>query len=64
MKSLFLLLLISIVLTSCGGEAEPEKNPSDNFNISGIIEGAGNSTIYLEALSQQGAIEVAKGSLD
>jgi thiol-disulfide isomerase/thioredoxin len=64
MKSLYLLLLVSIVLTSCGGEAEPEKNPSDNFSISGIIEGAANSTIYLEALSQQGAIEVAKGSLD
>jgi len=64
MKNLFLLLLVTIALVSCGGDEEVEKNPNDNFSISGIIEGAANSTIYLEALSQQGAIEVAKGSLD
>ncbi|MFN5845541.1 MAG: peroxiredoxin family protein [Flavobacteriia bacterium] len=60
-------LLSLIVLFSCG-EQEEEANQEDqlkqNFSVSGTIEGAGNSPIYLEALSQQGTISVAQSTVE
>lgn len=64
MKFLFAILLL-FVAASCGesNDADEAKKPKDNFSVSGKIEGAEGMTIYLEALSQQGTIEVAKATV-
>ncbi|MFN5635228.1 MAG: hypothetical protein ACK49D_11185, partial [Flavobacteriia bacterium] len=64
MKYLFSLALL-IVLASCGGgtDANTEEKPKDNFSVDGKIEGAEGMSLYLEALSQQGTIEVAKTTI-
>ena len=57
---LFSLLL----LVSCGSESEvTEEKLPDNFSISGSIIGAENMSVTLEALSQNGSIEVAQGKI-
>ncbi len=57
---LFSLLLF----VSCGSEQdEVEEKLPDNFSISGTIAGAENMSLTLEALSQNGSIEVAKGKI-
>jgi thiol-disulfide isomerase/thioredoxin len=64
MKYLFSIVLL-IVLFSCGQDpdANTEDKPKDNFSIDGKIEGAEGMNLYLEALSQQGTIEVAKTTI-
>ena len=58
---LFSLLL----LVSCGSESEvTEEKLPDNFSISGSIIGAENMSVTLEALSQNGSIEVAQGKIE
>ena len=58
---LFSLLL----LVSCGSEPEvTEEKLPDNFSISGSIIGAENMSVTLEALSQNGSIEVAQGKIE
>ena len=63
-QTLFYLLIFAIAFSSCGdGEAEAlETNEelADNFTISGIIEGAANQTLYLEAQSQNGTINLGQ----
>jgi thiol-disulfide isomerase/thioredoxin len=64
MKFLFAIILL-FVAASCGesNDAEEANKPKDNFSVSGKIQGAEGMTIYLEALSQQGTIEVAKATI-
>ena len=64
MKYLFSLALL-IVLASCGGgtDVNTEEKPKDNFSVDGKIDGAEGMSLYLEALSQQGTIEVAKTTI-
>ena len=68
MKYLFHLLLVFPLLLSCGDGDEVEESTDeelvDNFTISGTIENAGNTSLYLEALSQQGTISVAEARTD
>lgn len=61
----FVFLLIFPLLFACSSSEEtetPEQLP-DNFTVSGTIKDAGNTTLYVEALSQQGSIEVAKTTI-
>lgn len=61
----FVFLLIFPLLFACNSSEEtetPEQLP-DNFTVSGTIKDAGNTTLYVEALSQQGSIEVAKTTI-
>lgn len=65
MKFLFAFILL-FAAASCGqsnGTDEPKK-PKDNFSVVGTIQGAEGMTIYLEALSQQGTIEVGKATIN
>ncbi|MCH2230541.1 MAG: AhpC/TSA family protein [Crocinitomicaceae bacterium] len=62
------LITLLIFLASCGeDEAQltiDENGVQNNFMISGKVEGADNTTFYLEALSQQGNISVAQAKSD
>ena len=66
MKKLWLLLILPVILNSCGTDPNEIENEEleDNFKVSGLIEGASNTTLYVEALSQNGAIQVATGKTD
>ena len=57
----FTFLTLIFFLFSCGSSSEKESSEEKeaNFSISGEIKGAENSTLFLEALSQQGSIAVA-----
>jgi thiol-disulfide isomerase/thioredoxin len=57
------ICLLLLFMSSCDGNSDEQK-PEDNFVISGLVKDAGNTMIYLEALSQQGAISVASGKTD
>lgn len=60
-------LLVFFFLLSCGSSEENETTvdkPADNFTISGVIDDASGTSIYLEALSQQGSIAVAEGKVE
>lgn len=60
-----LFFSLFLLLSSCGSsENEPIVDPNDNFSISGVVSGANNMEVFIEALSQQGAIEVVKGRTD
>jgi peroxiredoxin len=65
MKFFFAFILL-LVAASCGqsNDAEETIKPKDNFSVTGSIKGAEGMSIYLEALSQQGTIEVAKASVN
>jgi len=65
MKFLFAFVLL-VVAASCGqsNDADEPKKPKDNFSVVGTIQGAEGMTIYLEALSQQGTIEVGKATIN
>lgn len=66
-KYIFLVAL-TFVFVGCSEEVETtttdETSLQDNFTISGDIEGGGNKSFYLEALSQQGTISVAQARSD
>lgn len=66
MKKLWLLLILPVLLISCGTEPNEVENEDleENFKVSGLIDGASNTTLYVEALSQNGAIQVATGKTD
>jgi thiol-disulfide isomerase/thioredoxin len=61
MKKLFGFLLL-LILAACGNSGQ-EENAQDldvNFSVSGKISDAGNTPLYLEAMSQSGSIKVAE----
>ena len=53
-------ILLNVLLFSCTTE---ENNSASNFEIKGIVKGAENQFIYLEAPSENGIIEVSKVKL-
>lgn len=62
------LSLVLFFLASCGEDPQElgvdENGVENNFIVSGTIEGADNTTFYLEAMSQQGNIAVAEAKSD
>lgn len=65
--------LLSVVLFSCGDETTVEDGSEDgteqekledNFTISGTIDHAARSNVYLEAMTQRGVVNVATAQLD
>jgi len=60
----FLGLILFLALFACesGGDNKPEL--TSNFWISGSIQDGGGAAIYIEAISQQGTIEVTKGQVN
>ena len=64
----YLMLFILPFFVACGsGEEDTDQNGEelkDNFEIEGTIKGAPNTGIYLEAISQQGVINVAESRTD
>ncbi len=65
---LIIFLLPLLLLTSCDDTAtdttDDTEELEDNFVINGEIQGAENTTFYLEAISQQGNIDVAHAKSD
>ncbi len=61
-----LFILVALTLFSCGnsGNTPEEKKLDDNFTIEGLVEGAQNTEVHVEALSQQGTINVVSGKTD
>tara|TARA_R110002072_G_scaffold302976_1_gene490565 strand:- start:15164 stop:16330 length:1167 start_codon:yes stop_codon:yes gene_type:complete len=58
--------LLFFLLFSCQNDETKviELKDGNNFAISGTVSGSDNQTFYLEALSQQGKIDVASGTAD
>ena len=63
MRKLSYFFFLLVVLTACQSKTTPEAQLEDNFTISGTISQADQATLYLEAFSQKGTIEVAKTSI-
>ena len=64
MKYLVLFLVFPLLFAcESSEETETPEKLVDNFSVSGTIKDAGNTTLYVEALSQQGSIEVAKTTI-
>lgn len=67
-KYFFAFLIPTLLLTSCGEDATDATDEGselvDNFTIEGNIKDAGNTMFYLEAISQQGNINVAQVQSD
>jgi thiol-disulfide isomerase/thioredoxin len=63
---LYSILLSIILLVGCTNteDAQTSDDVVDNFSVYGKITGGGYSTIYVEALSDRGAIPVAKGRIE
>lgn len=62
-KFLPITLLLGLFLTSCNSPEESaitEEKPDNNFSVTGKIQGAGSTNIYVEAASSQGTIPVAE----
>lgn len=68
LRYILTLVLLPLFLFSCGnGEdnvADDETELVDNFEISGVIAGASGQGLFLEAISQQGVINVAETQCD
>ena len=60
MRKLSYFFFLLVVLTACQSKTTTEAQLEDNFTISGTISQADQATLYLEAFSQKGTIEVAK----
>lgn len=72
-KNIFGILFLTISLVSCGDEPEIENvedateietNLPENFSISGTVDHAARQNLYLEAMTQQGVVNVATTQLD
>ena len=57
----FLPFAFLLLFSACSDESTEEKTKEDNFSITGKITGAQNENVYIEAMSQDGTIDVAKG---
>lgn len=60
----YLPLLFVLLLSACGGSKTDEVSTDDNFTLYGKIDGANKQQIFIEAISPEGTIDVAKGELD
>lgn len=65
MKYIAAFLILTLFLTSCSDDTSENTEGEaqelvDNFTIEGTISDAGNTMFYLEAISQQGNINVAE----
>lgn len=60
-KSILVFLILSLFACNSG---KTEDGLDINFTVSGKIDGAGNQNVYIEAISPEGTIDVAKGTLD
>jgi thiol-disulfide isomerase/thioredoxin len=63
-KPIFFLLFSSIFFFSCDDEKTEGEEKENNFSVSGIIKGAGNALVTIEAPTDRGVIEVAKTETD
>lgn len=67
-KYFFAFLIPTLLITSCGDDTTEVTDEGselvDNFTIKGNIKDAGNTMFYLEAISQQGNINVAQAQSD
>lgn len=68
-KYIAAFLVPLLVLSSCGDDSSETMDGEngelvDNFTIEGAVSGAGNTVFYLEAISQQGNINVAEVESD
>lgn len=63
-KIVYLPVVLILLLTACGERKENEKTLPDNFTLYGKINGAGKQSVYIEAISNEGTIDVAKGELE
>jgi thiol-disulfide isomerase/thioredoxin len=68
LKSLYAFFLLGALLLSCGDDSADSENGEtelvNNFEITGKIEGASGMNLFLEAISQQGVINVAETQCD
>jgi len=62
-KIQYTFALVVLLLFACNS-GKTEDGLVINFNVSGKIEGAGAQNVYIEAISPEGTIDVAKGVLD
>jgi len=57
--------LSAMLLVSCSNENDSADSAyPENFSIAGTVQGAANTTVYLEAATQDGIVDVAKGLTD
>lgn len=60
MKKLVYFLLLTFTIVACQSTENKEIVLEDNFTVSGTIAQADQATLYLEAFSQKGTIDIAK----
>ena len=61
MRKLLGFILLVAIFSACGSsEGNEETNLDVNFSVEGKITNAGNTSLYLEAMSQSGSIKVAE----
>lgn len=59
----YLFFLLTLTLFACGSN-KTEDGLDINFKVSGKIDGAGKENVYIEAISPEGTIDIAKGVLE
>jgi thiol-disulfide isomerase/thioredoxin len=70
MKKLLYFAFISLALISCSESNDepvsddPNTPQEENFKVYGTVEGASNTSIFLEAMSEKGTIQVAEAKTD
>lgn len=61
----YLPILLLIILAACGNEKEAGENSKENnFTVHGTVTAGNDQKVYIEAVSQDGTINVAEGQTD
>lgn len=63
MRKLVYFFLLTLTIVACQSTENKEIVLEDNFTVSGTIAQADQATLYLEAFSQKGTIDVAKTTI-